>query len=133
MKIWIILLLSIVFISGCVAQEVTVSDLANKPTKYVDQRVSVEGKTKVVNTMCTTIFCSEENPCCNTCAGHLALAYSGYEIFLFGEYNQSRTGCEGSECSINCHPLKAGKNYRVTGTWKKGAFYFIEIESFEEL
>ncbi len=128
-----ILLIGVLFVSGCVQAELTIKTLAENGEQYVGKEVNVSGIADVGKTICTLIMCEPENPCCNACGGDLVLKDGGSSIEIRGEYGGKPAGCGGDNCNITCHPLEKGKMYRVSGILEKeDGEYHINLKTFRE-
>jgi len=120
----------------------SVSEALERKEELNGRKIVLEGKSMPpINLACTEMNCSNEEPCCNTCTGSLALwdtkeTTPAKIIFSSGKYSAKLTGCNGTDCGISCWPLENGKNYSVTGTWKSTEYgekaYYLEAESFIE-
>ncbi|MBL7160121.1 MAG: hypothetical protein ISS95_01005 [Candidatus Aenigmarchaeota archaeon] len=134
MRYLIPLLFLIIIISGCTQAEQTFfapEQLTEQKDFLLEQKITVEGLAKIESPICTSIACPEEDPCCNTCGGNLALKGEKEKILILGEYQEKEISCKGDSCNISCYPLEKEKKYQVTGIWKKaGSEYYLELEDF---
>jgi len=129
----LILLIVLVLASGCIqGAEVSIKNLTENREQYKGKEINVSGVADAGRTMCTLIFCSEENPCCNSCSGNSVLKDGEYAIEIRGEYNGKVVGCSGDNCNISCYPMERGKKYKVTGIFEKeNEDYYLELKNFE--
>ena len=104
----------IVLVAGCVSteQSLSVSTVLQNPEKYLEEQISVKGLAAAYKLRCTDLMCTEDNPCCNTCGGSLALEESGKKLPLEG------ISCKGNNCEQKCGSFEIGKEYTITATLK---------------
>ncbi len=144
----VLVIVSLVLISGCVTSNgsnqtqdnqsnqtqdlvLEVSEVLANKDQYLGKPVSVKGLVSNGPAICTQIFCSPNEPCCNSCAADIVI---GDKISIRGELGGKAIGCGGNECDLNCGSFEPGKSYKVTGglTEEYGQLY-IDLESFEQL
>ena len=93
--------------------------LANR-TGLTGKRITVSGIAHEVDRKgCTLMFCSKNHPCCNHCSSPLALrGHRSAQMILLarGHGAKEGVGCYGSNCRLECRPLKPGRKYLVVGT-----------------
>lgn len=72
--------------------------------------------------VCENETCSEQNPCCQTCAGSLEVelvdpdAGPDAERFLLPIRTES-VACAGTNCGYSCYPLQPGRRYTLWGLY----------------
>jgi len=82
--------------------------------------IKVKGTARAMQQECSEEEC--EGECCQACTAKLELySAEGGEatVTLGGTLEGSEVGCTGSECGLECRPLKTGNVYLVEGIWKK--------------
>ncbi|MFB6158931.1 MAG: hypothetical protein ABEJ95_04730 [Candidatus Nanohalobium sp.] len=102
----------------------TVDEVIEAKESLEGQTLSVKGETVKGSVMCTKMYCTDENPCCNICSSSVKLK-GNKSIALEGE----DIGCSGTNCEMNCTPT-TGKRYIVTGILKQqNSHPYIETSS----
>lgn len=102
---------------GCQKKEsiLEISNLLKNPQSYDGKEVSVRGKIALDPLQkCTKVFCSEENPCCNTCGGKLLFVNDDSVLHLVGKDLK----CSGNNCEMVCTPLEVNKEYTIKGIFR---------------
>ncbi len=128
-----ILILSIIILVltliSCKSDYIDISELINNKENFVDKTVTIKGKTSLSDLVrCTLQFCSEENPCCNSCSGNLVLKSENIQIELTGK----EIKCTGTNCDITCSPLQKNKEYIITGKFsEQNSKYSLEITDYK--
>ncbi len=112
----------------------TASEVLKESKSLLGKTVSIKGFAKPFITICTKTACPASNPCCNSCGASLSIESGGASIELRGSSEGMEIGCSGNECSLECRPLREGREYIVTGKFKESlGEVFIEAEGFREV
>jgi len=112
----------------------TAGEALKQSKSLIGKDVSVIGMAKPSAVICTKIACPESDMCCNSCGASLSIESGGASIELRGSSEGMEIGCSGNECSLECRPLREGREYIVTGKFKESlGEVFIEAEGFREV
>jgi len=131
MKVVLALLLC-VLVSGCTTSGIySVDYIVENNEKLLNKEITVTGEAIVYRLKCTQIFCDEDDPCCNSCGGELAL--KGDTPILVKKSDGDAIVCRGDNCAQQCDQLEIGSMYEVTGMLRYSDEYYIEMGDFKKI
>jgi hypothetical protein len=93
-------------------QTYTVDQLKARPV--YQRTIRLRGVVLIRARRCTRRACSRRRPCCNRCVSSYLIQGRRAQLPLQGGV-KGRFGCWGTECSMQCTPLKRGVRYELTG------------------
>ncbi|MBN1609921.1 MAG: hypothetical protein JW940_25045 [Polyangiaceae bacterium] len=95
---------------------VTEAELTSDFDEYVGRNIAVVTTVRSASEGCTQLWCTEDNPCCNTCGAEYVVG--GTAITLDSGETGSRFGCYGTECDYldSCSPLELNVEYVLWGS-----------------
>ena len=127
------LIVGILLVAMCVGQALTPQQVLHQKDSLLGKSITVEGIAAIGLERCTLMACTQEQPCCNSCAANLILTGDGANITVSGEWEGKEVGCEGNDCGLTCWPLEEGKRYSVSGIWNSSlGEYSLELKAFSE-
>lgn len=111
-----------------------VSEVLERKEDFLGKEIRVKGEVSAETVRCTMVECPEENLCCNSCFGNLALKRNNGTLTLHGKYRNKSVGCSGNNCNLTCWPLGRGEEYAVKGILKRSrGDYFLEFKGFSDM
>lgn len=132
-RISLFFLFLLVLAAGCVSKLdiISPSEIVENPERFGGRNITVEGKIDSTDTKCTMLQCSDSDPCCNTCSSNLVVE-GNKSVQLSGYYDGKRIGCNGTNCDMDCTPVKPGEKYYLRGNVKMfDGTPYIELYDYE--